>query len=46
MVQGHIGVEGNDWVEETAKEMAERTGTQRCPEQFTLLAHVKNTIGE
>lgn len=36
-VPRHIAVEGNEKAAEAAKEAAERTGTQRYPEQFTLL---------
>lgn len=45
-VPGHMSVEGSKKVDEVAKKAAERTGTQRCPEQYVSLAHFGRTISQ
>lgn len=45
-IPGHMGVAGNEKANKVAKEVAERPGTRRCPEQSASLAHVGQTITE
>lgn len=45
-MSGHIGVNKNEKADQTAKEAAERPGTQRCPKRFTSLAYVGRTVTE
>lgn len=45
-VPGHNGVEGDERAEEVAKMAAEAAVIHRCPERFTSLAHIRQTVTE
>lgn len=45
-VPGHREVERNERADETAKIAAESAGIRRCPERFTSLTHIGQTVPE
>lgn len=42
-VTGHMGIKGNEKAEEVVKEVAEKGGPARCPEQFASLTYIGRT---
>lgn len=45
-VPGHMGIDGNEKTDETAKKVAETNGTRGFPERFTYLSHMECTVTE